>query len=54
MSLAAIEIRLTVRGSLMAPTRSTTRARRARAPPDGSTQTMSPGLAPFRSAGRMS
>ena len=54
MSLAAIEIRLTVRGSLIGPTRSITLARRASAPPAGSTQTMSPGSAPFLSAGRMS
>ena len=54
MSLAAMAIRLTVRGSLIGPMRSTTCARRDSAPPVGSTQTMSPGTAPFLSAGLIS
>ena len=54
MSLAAIEIRLMVRGSLIGPMRSITLARRDSAPPASSIQTMSPGMAPFLSAGRTS
>jgi hypothetical protein len=54
MSLAAIEIRLTVRGSLIGPMRSSTLARRDSSAPADSTQTMSPGSAPFLSPGRTS
>ena len=55
MSLAAIEIRLMVRGSLIGPMRSITLgAARQRAAGLASIHTMSPGMAPFLSAGRTS
>ena len=54
MSLAAIEIRLMVRGSLIGPIRSITLARRESWSPVSSIHTMSPGRAPFLSAARTS
>ena len=54
MSLAAMAIRLTVRGSLIGPMRSSTRARRDSAPPSPRSRRCRPARAPFLSAGRTS